>query len=174
MDEHGAVWPWNENRDRKTPKASLPGADIVGFLGSGPDTVFLFGEVKTSSDKDNPPGVMAGRGGLAHQIDSLASRASCRRSSRICSASSRACFFVCCRRHARSGDSPWGSPSGCRRRIRTGRPCLHPSEERLLISVSREAMARRSAGDLSLELVDPVHRTARDGERFGCGRAGAN
>ncbi|TIM36016.1 MAG: hypothetical protein E5Y61_05505 [Mesorhizobium sp.] len=71
-DEHGAVWPWNENRDRKTPKASLPGADIVGFLGSGPDTVFLFGEVKTSSDKDNPPGVMAGRGGLAHQIDLLA------------------------------------------------------------------------------------------------------
>ncbi|WP_417309845.1 hypothetical protein [Devosia sp.] len=72
MDEHGAVWPWNENRDRKTPKASLPGADIVGFLGDGSDAVFLFGEVKTSSDKNNPPGVMAGRGGLAHQIDALA------------------------------------------------------------------------------------------------------
>ena len=73
-DEHGAVWPWNENRDRKTPKASLPGADIVGFLGAEPDTIFLFGEVKTSSDKDNPPGVMAGRSGLAHQIDSLATQ----------------------------------------------------------------------------------------------------
>lgn len=72
MEEHGAVWPWNENRDKKTPKASLPGADIVGFVGEGADTVFLFGEVKTSSHADNPPGVMNGRGGLAHQIDDLA------------------------------------------------------------------------------------------------------
>lgn len=71
-DEIGAVWPWNENRDRKTPKASLPGADIVGFIGEGKDTTFLFGEVKTSSHADNPPGVMNGRSGLAHQIDTLA------------------------------------------------------------------------------------------------------
>lgn len=71
-NEFGAVWPWNENRDKKTPKASLPGADIVGFLGEGPDTIFLFGEVKTSSHADNPPGVMSGRSGLAHQIDTLA------------------------------------------------------------------------------------------------------
>jgi hypothetical protein len=71
-DEIGAVWPWNENRDRKTPKASLPGADIVGFIGEGEDTTFLFGEVKTSSHADNPPGVMNGRSGLAHQIDTLA------------------------------------------------------------------------------------------------------
>lgn len=74
MDELGAVWPWNENRDRKTPKASLPGADIVGFIGDGDATVFLFGEVKTSSHADNPPGVMNGRSGLAHQIDSLATQ----------------------------------------------------------------------------------------------------
>jgi len=71
-DEFGAVWPWNENRDKKTPRASLPGADIVGFVGEGADTMFLMGEVKTSSHADNPPGVMNGRGGLAHQIDSLA------------------------------------------------------------------------------------------------------
>lgn len=71
-DELDAVWPWNENRDRKTPKASLPGADIVGFIGDGEDTTFLFGEVKTSSHADTPPGVMNGRGGLAHQIDTLA------------------------------------------------------------------------------------------------------
>lgn len=45
-DEVDAVWPWNENRDRKTPKASLPGADIVGFINEGDDTIFLFGEVK--------------------------------------------------------------------------------------------------------------------------------
>lgn len=72
-DEFGVAWPWNENRDKKTPKASLPGADLVGFLGEGAETVFLFGEVKTSSDATNPPGVMSGRGGLAHQIDTLAS-----------------------------------------------------------------------------------------------------
>ncbi|WP_052715710.1 hypothetical protein [Devosia chinhatensis] len=71
-DELNAVWPWNENRDKKTPKASLPGADIVGFLGDGDETIFLFGEVKTSSHADNPPGVMSGRSGLAHQIDTLA------------------------------------------------------------------------------------------------------
>jgi len=71
-DEVGAVWPWNENRDRKTPKASLPGADIVGFIGEGDDTTFLFGEVKTSSHAGTPPGVMNGRSGLAHQIDTLA------------------------------------------------------------------------------------------------------
>lgn len=71
-DEFGVVWPWNENRDRKTPRASLPGADLVGLWGDGEDTKFLFGEVKTSSDANCPPGVMAGRGGLAHQIDTLA------------------------------------------------------------------------------------------------------
>lgn len=71
-DEVGAVWPWNENRDRKTPKASLPGADIVGFIGEGDETTFLFGEVKTSSHAETPPGVMNGRSGLAHQIDTLA------------------------------------------------------------------------------------------------------
>lgn len=75
-DEVGAVWPWNENRDRKTPKASLPGADIVGFIGEGDDTTFLFGEVKTSSHAGTPPGVMNGRSGLAHQIDTLATTAS--------------------------------------------------------------------------------------------------
>jgi hypothetical protein len=66
------AWPWNENRDRKTPKASLPGADLVGLIGDDGDASFIFGEVKTSSDKNCPPGVMAGRSGLAHQIDSLA------------------------------------------------------------------------------------------------------
>lgn len=71
--EFEACWPWNENRDRKTPRASLPGADVVGFVGEGESVTFLFGEVKTSSDQNHPPGVMAGRSGLAHQIDALAS-----------------------------------------------------------------------------------------------------
>jgi hypothetical protein len=71
-EEFSVSWPWNENRDRKTPKASLPGADLVGFVGEGAQVSLLFGEVKTSSDQNRPPGVMAGRTGLAHQIDSLA------------------------------------------------------------------------------------------------------
>jgi hypothetical protein len=73
MEEFDVSWPWNENRDRKTPKASLPGADLVGLVGNDANVTFLFGEVKTSSDKNQPPGVMAGRSGLAHQIDNLAS-----------------------------------------------------------------------------------------------------
>lgn len=72
-DEFDVTWPWNENRDRKTPRASLPGADLVGLFGDEPHTRLLFGEVKTSSDRSRPPGVMAGRSGLAHQIDRLAS-----------------------------------------------------------------------------------------------------
>jgi hypothetical protein len=70
-DEFGVTWPWNENRDKKTPRASLPGADLVGFLGDGDQAILLFGEVKTSFDKSHPPGVMSGRSGLAHQIDYL-------------------------------------------------------------------------------------------------------
>lgn len=31
-DHRGAVWPWNTERDKRTPKASLPGADLVGFV----------------------------------------------------------------------------------------------------------------------------------------------
>ncbi len=71
-EEFNVTWPWNENRDRKTPRASLPGADLVGLLGDGANANLLFGEVKTSSDQNRPPGVMAGRSGLAHQIDVLA------------------------------------------------------------------------------------------------------
>src|SRR5829696_1053471 len=43
-------WPWNLVRDRRTPRASLPGADLVGFCKEGEAVVLLFGEVKTSSD----------------------------------------------------------------------------------------------------------------------------
>lgn len=32
----------------------------------------LFGEVKTSSDTNNPPGVLSGRTGMIHQLDTLA------------------------------------------------------------------------------------------------------
>jgi hypothetical protein len=72
--ELNVVWPWNENRDRKTPRASLPGPDIVGIAEENGNAVLLYGEVKTSSDKNRPPGVMSGRHGLAHQIDDLVNR----------------------------------------------------------------------------------------------------
>lgn len=62
-------WPWNAVVDRRTPRASLPGADLVGFLVEGDDVWFLFGEVKTSADADTPPNVMYGSGGLTWQLE---------------------------------------------------------------------------------------------------------
>lgn len=71
LEEHrGLVWPWNKERDKLTPKASLPGADLVGLISLGDDdAVLAIGEVKTSGDKDTPPGVMTGRSGMAHQLE---------------------------------------------------------------------------------------------------------
>lgn len=74
LGESGCSWPWNSDRDRRTPKASLPGADLVGFIGSGADTRLAIGEVKTSNDASAPPGVMYGRSGMIHQLDALASK----------------------------------------------------------------------------------------------------
>ena len=70
--EHQVIWPWNMERDKRTPKASLPGADLIGFESIGAQTRLVLGEVKTSTDADNPPNVMNGRSGMAHQIDNLA------------------------------------------------------------------------------------------------------
>ena len=61
-------WPWNLVRDRRTPRASLPGADLVGFCKEGDAVLLLFGEVKTSSDASTPPNVMSGSGGMAWQL----------------------------------------------------------------------------------------------------------
>jgi hypothetical protein len=65
------MWPWNTERDKRTPKASLPGADLIGFEVNDGVTRLVLGEVKTSSDVRTPPNVMNGRGGMAHQIDKL-------------------------------------------------------------------------------------------------------
>ena len=67
-------WPWNLVRDRRTPRASLPGADLVGFCKEGEDVFLLFGEVKTSSDVRMPPQVMNGSGGMAWQLKEEATR----------------------------------------------------------------------------------------------------
>lgn len=67
-------WPWNLVRDRRTPRASLPGADLVGFCKEGESVLLLFGEVKTSSDAGTPPNVMNGSGGMAWQLAEEATR----------------------------------------------------------------------------------------------------
>lgn len=70
--EHRVVWPWNMERDKRTPQASLPGADLVGFVIQGNETRLALGEVKCSSDSHAPPNVMTGRNGMTHQLESLA------------------------------------------------------------------------------------------------------
>lgn len=70
---HEVELPWNNERDKRNPFASLPGADIVGFQRDGDSHRLALGEVKCSSEAQWPPQVMSGRsGGLGHQIDSLA------------------------------------------------------------------------------------------------------
>ena len=66
------IWPWNMERDKRHPNASLPGADLIGFRSEDGDTRLVLGEVKSSTDANTPPGVMNGRSGMIHQIDNLA------------------------------------------------------------------------------------------------------
>lgn len=70
-DLNEAYFPWNTLRDIRSTKASLPGADIVGFISTPSGVRFLFGEAKVSSDAQAPPGVMYGRSGMARQIEHL-------------------------------------------------------------------------------------------------------
>lgn len=70
--EHGVFWPWNMERDKRTALASLPGADLVGFVTQGSETRLALGEVKSSSDRDTPPNVMTGRKGMTRQLENLA------------------------------------------------------------------------------------------------------
>jgi hypothetical protein len=72
-EHHEVVLPWNTERDKRNPFASLPGADIVGFQRDGDSHRLALGEVKCSSEAQWPPQVMSGRsGGIGHQIDALA------------------------------------------------------------------------------------------------------
>lgn len=74
LEKEGACFPWNMDKDKRTPNASLPGADIVGFKLVNGENFLLIGEVKTSSDLDSPPQVLYGRSGMIHQLDKLASQ----------------------------------------------------------------------------------------------------
>ena len=79
--DQGVVFPWNMARDKRNPFGSLPGADIVGFVGTDKGCLFALGEVKSSSDPNSPPQVMSGRSynpanknhsGMGYQIYRLA------------------------------------------------------------------------------------------------------
>jgi len=70
--KHQVVWPWNMERDKRNPLASLPGADLVGFVPINDGFRLVLGEVKSSGERNHPPQVMQGRSGMIHQIDILA------------------------------------------------------------------------------------------------------
>ena len=74
--EFGIVWPWNMERDKRTPNASLPGADLIGFEVIDGSVRLVLGEVKSSTDRSTPPNVMSGRSGMTHQLDMLATNLS--------------------------------------------------------------------------------------------------
>ena len=65
-------WPWNTVRDRRTPRASLPGTDLVGFCKQDDSVLLVFGEVKTSSEAGAPPNVMYGGSGMTWQLEESA------------------------------------------------------------------------------------------------------
>jgi hypothetical protein len=70
-DEHDAMFPWATGWDKRTQRASLPGADIVGFQNKAMPR-FIFGQVKSSSEKRVPPQVVnSGSDCLRNQIFSL-------------------------------------------------------------------------------------------------------
>ncbi|MDD5677038.1 MAG: hypothetical protein PHW60_03480 [Kiritimatiellae bacterium] len=71
-EHHECIFPWHSGRDLRNPNASQAGADIVGLRNKGTTVAFAFGEVKTSEDSTQPPGVLYGRSGMIAQIETLA------------------------------------------------------------------------------------------------------
>jgi len=70
--EFSCRFHWNENRDARNPKGNKTGADLVGFIEVEDQVLFLFGEVKTSSEIANrPPQVMTGAKGVESQLRDL-------------------------------------------------------------------------------------------------------
>jgi len=64
---------YNELREARNVFGNKTGADLLGFIELKGETVFLFGEVKTSSQIDTPPNVLQGRHGMIDQLKDLAS-----------------------------------------------------------------------------------------------------
>lgn len=71
-NKYGVLWPWNMERDKRTPLASLPGADLVGFIEEGGQYYLALGEVKSSSQDKAPPDLLYGKSGMTQQLESLA------------------------------------------------------------------------------------------------------
>lgn len=70
--EFSCRFHWNENRDARNPKGNKTGADLVGFFEANGQVLFLFGEVKSSSETTNrPPQVMTSSVGIEHQLRDL-------------------------------------------------------------------------------------------------------
>ena len=63
---------YNELRDARNIHGNKTGADLVGFIELDGETVFLFGEVKTSNEEKNPPQVLYSRHGMIDQLKDLA------------------------------------------------------------------------------------------------------
>lgn len=63
---------YNELRDARNVFGNKTGADLLGFIELEGKTVFLFGEVKTSSENKTPPNVLQGRHGMIDQLKDLA------------------------------------------------------------------------------------------------------
>ena len=107
---HDVVLPWNSERDKRNPFASLPGADIVGFQRDGDSHCLALGEVKCSSEAKWPPQVMSGRSGMIHQLDTLASNLStiCQLLKwllpRVKNTAHEAAFDAACTRYFNSGN----------------------------------------------------------------------
>ncbi|MBU7047063.1 MAG: hypothetical protein HXS54_11575 [Theionarchaea archaeon] len=72
-DYKGVRFHYNSIRDAKNPNANLTGADLVGFIDINNETIFLFGEVKTSSDDSTPPQILYGRSGMIKQLEKIKS-----------------------------------------------------------------------------------------------------
>ncbi len=63
---------WNKLRDARNPKGNMTGADLVGFIHYDNEVLFLFGEVKTSSEYNSPPQVLTQeRTGMIDQLKDL-------------------------------------------------------------------------------------------------------
>ena len=70
-DHRACSFPWRDGRDERKSGSSLPGADLVGFGKDDEGDCFAFGEVKTSRERQYPPGAMYGRTGLKRQLEDL-------------------------------------------------------------------------------------------------------
>jgi hypothetical protein len=72
LEEHFQCrFHWNELRDARNPKGNKTGADLVGFIEVEGQVLFLFGEVKTSSENAHPPQVMTYKDGMENQLCNL-------------------------------------------------------------------------------------------------------